>query len=381
MLERVVVATLGMLVLTPAQAATTRGTIVEARGGVYAQAPGGTESAAAKGATLDPGTRVRTSADGSATISFDDGSKLRLEPSSQVLLSAYPRKSARKNSVLLSARKNSVLLFFGRVWSKVTRSVSGDTSYEVNTPNAVCGVRGTEFETAVADDGSVRVRVSEGKVSVADDGDEALVEEGDEVEATDEEVGDAYDAEEQAKWEAWQKKKRARVQAHGKQVIDRVGASLKQRQAKLEKLRARQQEIEANRKEAEGRLRAGDRTAADAVRKYNAELAAIADAIADLGDMAEAQFGLVDHLADLASDPRFRMVDRKYLESQAASLRKVKAMFDRMVKEGTDISIEAMDDMLKDMGDGQRGSLKDKRGSSADDMFGGDEMNMDDMKP
>ncbi|MEK7704635.1 MAG: FecR domain-containing protein [Myxococcota bacterium] len=372
MMQRLVLVGSLLLVALPASAGPMEGKVVEARGGVFAQPPGGSEAATKTGAVLAAGTRVRTAADGHLLLSFDDSSQLRLEASSTVLLSSYPRKRAQKTSVVL---------FFGRVWSKVSRSISGETSFEVNTPNAVCGVRGTEFETAVADDGSVRVRVSEGKVSVADDGDEALVEEGDEVEATDEEVGDASDAEEQAKWEAWQKQKSDRVKAGGKQVIDRVGTSVKQRQQKIEALRARQQEIETKRKSAEERLRSGESNAADEIRGYNQQLAELADAIADIGDMAQAQFGFVDHLADLAADPRFRMVDRKYLESQAASLRKVKAMFDRMVKEGTDISMEAMDKMLDDLGKGQRGTLKDKRGSSVEDMFDKGDMDMDDMRP
>lgn len=372
MMQRLVVVAGSFLIAAPALGGPMDGKVVEVRGGVFAQSPGGSEVATRAGETLVPGTRVRTAADGSATVAFEDGSQLRLEASSRVLLSAYPRKRARKTSVVL---------FFGRVWSKVSRSISGETSYEVNTPNAVCGVRGTEFETAVADDGSVRVRVSEGKVSVADEGDETLVNEGDEAQANDEEVGEAYDAEEQAKWEAWQKQKSARLAEGGRQVIDRVGTSVKQRQAKVESLRAKQQEIEKKRKAAEERLRGGDRSAVEELRGYNQQLAEIADAIADIGDIAEAQFGLADHLADLAADPRFRMIDRKYLESQASSLRKIKAMFDRMVKEGTDISIEAMDKMLDDYGKGTRGTLKDKSGSSVDEMFDKDDMKMDDMRP
>lgn len=47
-----------------------------------------------------------------------------------------------------------------------------------------------------------------------------------------------------------------------------------------------------------------------------------------------------------------------------------------MVAEGTDISMEAMDKMLEDMSNGQRGSLKDGKGSTMDDLFGGDDMDM-----
>ena len=97
---------------------------------------------------------------------------------------------------------------------------------------------------------------------------------------------------------------------------------------------------------------------------------AIADEIADLGDAAGCQFGLVDHFGDLATDPRFQMIDGKYVEAEAASMRRIKAMFDQMIEEGTDISLEAMEKMLDEMSDGQRGSLKFEKGSSKDDLFG-----------
>ncbi len=88
------------------------------------------------------------------------------------------------------------------------------------------------------------------------------------------------------------------------------------------------------------------------------------------GDAAGCQFGLVDHFADLATDPRFQMIDGKYVEAEAAGMRRIKAMFDQMIEEGTDISLEAMEKMLDEMSDGQRGSLKFEKGSSKDDLFG-----------
>jgi hypothetical protein len=142
------------------------------------------------------------------------------------------------------------------------------------------------------------------------------------------------------------------------------------RKEKLETLRARQKHIEEKRKLALKRAKEGDQGAIEEIRRYNEELVAIADEIADLGDAAGSQFGLVDHFADLATDPRFQMIDGKYVEAEAVSMRRIKAMFDKMIKEGTDISMEAMEKMLDEMSDGQRGSLKFEKGSSKDDIFG-----------
>ena len=49
----------------------------------------------------------------------------------------------------------------------------------------------------------------------------------------------------------------------------------------------------------------------------------------------------------------------QYLEAEAASLRRVKASLDKLVAEGTDISIEAMDDLLKGMPLSRMGEVDD----------------------
>jgi hypothetical protein len=311
---------------------------------------------------VSPGTRIRTGKKGRAEVELDDGSRLRVKPRSSLMLSKLKRHKKKKTSVLL---------FFGQLWSKVTKTVSSGNKYEVNTPNAVCGVRGTEFTTIVADDGSVRVRVTGGSVGVQNDSTTTGVSAGQEAEADEDGVGEAYTAEERAKIAMWQKRKEKRLNKTSRSIVDKIKARIMSRKTKIEALRTRQRDIESKRKSAESRAKMGDRAAVDQIREYNAELAEIADAIADLGDAAETQFGIVDHFADLADDPRFRGIDRKHLEAEAASLRRVKATLDKLVAEGTDISMEAMDAMLEEYGNGARGTLKDKE-SAADDLFGED---------
>lgn len=350
-----------------AQARAATGKLTVVAGQVWVKPAGGSEQTAAEGQSVSAGTQIRTGENGRAAVAFEDGSELRLEPGSQLVLSPHKRNKAEKNSVVL---------FFGRLWSKVTGSSGGGRNYEVKTPNAVCGVRGTEFVTAVGDDGSARVRVSEGTVGVAGDEGSADVSQGEEVEADEEGVGDAGQAEERAKWKMWEKRKKERLRTQGRKIVDKMKGKIMTRKGKLEALREEQKQLEQKRKKAESRARRGDRDALNEIKAINSQLAEIADAIADIGDEADSQFGIVDHYADLASDPRFKMIDRKYLKAEAASLRRIKKMFDDMVKEGTDISIEAMDNMLKDMRDGKTGSLKDNN-SAADDLFGGGGGDMD----
>ncbi|MBI5508624.1 MAG: FecR domain-containing protein [Deltaproteobacteria bacterium] len=348
-----------------AAAPDSGGKLTLVKGQAFTTAAGGSEAKAAQGDSVAPGTKIRTGKDGLVEVTFTDGSLLKIQAGSSLVLSGAKRQK----------KKNVVVLFFGRVWSKVTKS-GGETNYEINTPNAVCGVRGTEFDTVVADDGSARVRVTSGTVGVAGDGSgERAVGANQQVDADDDGVEPPANAEEQAKWDAWQKSKQERLNKDSRVVVDRVKGKIMSRKDKIEGLRAEQKSIEAKRKGAEGRAQDGDSSAVVEIRQYNQRLAEIADLIADLGDQTASQFGIVDHFADLAGDPRFKNIDRKYLEAEAASLRRVKATLDKLVTEGTDISIEGMDKMLKDMSGGKRGSLKDKD-SAGDDLFGKDPMDM-----
>ncbi len=348
----------------PALAEGTGGRLAAVSGNVWTQVPGSDEAPARVGETLAPGTKIRTGADGHAEVSFEDGSILIVQSNSSLVLSGIKRPKRKKTSILI---------FFGRVWNKVSRKLGERLSYEINTPIVVCGVRGTEFEAAVGDDGSVRVWVDEGIVEVVDDGSYETVKTGEQIEADVDGVGEVNAAEDRPDWEQWQNRKRERVRQQGRNIIDKFKNRILTRKQKLEELRMRQKEIEAQRQKAIERASEGDPSAIDEVRKYNQDLLKIAEEIADLGDAAGSQFGLVDHFADLAIDPRFQMIDGKYVAAEAASMRRIKAMFDKMIAEGTDISMEAMEKMLREMSQGQRGSLKFPKGSSADDLWGHDE--------
>jgi hypothetical protein len=58
-------------------------------------------------------------------------------------------------------------LFLGRLWAKVTSVIQGDQKFQVETENAVAGVRGTTFRVDANADRSVLVRVYDGSVAVA----------------------------------------------------------------------------------------------------------------------------------------------------------------------------------------------------------------------
>ena len=346
------------------RAQVTGGRLVSVSGKVWTQAPGADEIRARAGEQLEPGTKIRTGADSQAEVTFEDGSILIVQSQSSLVLSGIKRQPKKKMSILI---------FFGRIWNKVSRKLGERVSYEVNTPIVVCGVRGTEFVAAVGEDGSVRIVVDQGVVNVSDVGRQETVNAGEEIQADLDTVGEVNAAEKQPDWEQWRSQKREHVRQQGRDIIDKFKNRILSRIEKLEALRKQQAEIEVLRKNAIERAQAGDAEAIEEIRKYNQQLLEIAETIADLGDAAGSQFGLVDHFADLATDPRFQMIDGKYVEAEAASMKRIKAMFDKMIAEGTDISMEAMEKMLRELSEGRRGSLKFDKGSSADDLWGNGE--------
>ena len=340
--------------------AQTSGKLTQAQGAVFLKSGEAAEQPGRAGETVPGGTRIRTGADGQAEVTFADGTKMQVRPSTTVALSSAKRPE----------QKSSVVLFFGRVWSKVTRSVGSETTFEVNTPNAVAGVRGTEFETAVADDGTAKVRVTEGKVAVASDVDSESedVSRGQETTADAKGVGDAAASGGEAQWDKFSSDGTARAKKDGGTIAKGMRERLDTRRQKLQSLRERQTQLVKQRDAALKRAEMGDSAAAAEVKKAEKELATLGSQIADLADASESQFGYVDHLADLANDPRFGMIDRKTMLAEAKTLRKLKAQFDAMVKEGTDLSMKSMDKMMNDMQKGKP-TIKDPKGSSAKDLF------------
>ncbi len=97
---------------------------------------------------LGEGAKVRTG-DGSASVVLQEGEVMSLEPNTEVELSE------------LSKNKISIRQIAGETWNKITK-ISGISSYDVETPNTVATVRGTEFflATNVEDD----LLVEEGEV-------------------------------------------------------------------------------------------------------------------------------------------------------------------------------------------------------------------------
>jgi hypothetical protein len=136
-----------------AQVSALEGSAQRSRGG-------GAKTGLRLGAAVGQGDTLETGEGARLEIRFADDSILRLGPAARLQLSeAHFGGRAR--------RKLSARLFFGKLWAKVTSAIHGEERFQVETENAVAGVRGTTFRVDANQDNSVLVRVYDGQVAVA----------------------------------------------------------------------------------------------------------------------------------------------------------------------------------------------------------------------
>jgi len=107
------------------------------------------------------GSVLRTGQDGHATLRWTDGTSLRVSPDTTLTIdkcSFNKRSNVSLSHFTLSA---------GRVWVHVVKLLSAEAKFEISTPTATAGVRGTSFAVEVTSGGGTDVRVYEGEVEVS----------------------------------------------------------------------------------------------------------------------------------------------------------------------------------------------------------------------
>jgi hypothetical protein len=123
----------------------------------------GTKAPLAKDGEVFENDTVETEPVTRVELRTQDGSAVRVGPSSKLVLkAAYFGPAGEK--------KFSAKLFFGQVWTKVSGVMGGNSKFEVETDNAVAGVRGTTFRIDAKSDKSVVMKVYAGAVAMASSG-------------------------------------------------------------------------------------------------------------------------------------------------------------------------------------------------------------------
>ena len=327
--------------------------VVEAQGDVRARAPKGEWKTLRANSTLATGSRVKTGANGKVSLRFADGTITKVRPKSQIIVRAAAKEE-----------KSGVTVFFGRVWAKVVKRVSDDDAFEVHSANAVAGVRGTQFEVGVADDGSTRVIVKKGAVAVGGEaGKPTNISAGFEIESDGRgRLANRRRAKRKPNWDSWFAKRAKVLQKKGLEVAKDLDGRLNRRKAKLEKLLGEQKRLKKRIDGLERQRRAGQNVEAQLQETLD-ELERVTARIVDMRERLQAAFGLFDHWEDAAEAG---MVNEPgAMKAMCGEIRKIAADFADMIEEGTDMSMESMDEMMDDMGKGG-GTLKPKKGGAKD---------------
>lgn len=111
------------------------------------------------GSALAEGDVVQTKDKSRMEIAFADGSVLRLGANTKLKLTEARFGADKQRNV-------SVSVWVGRLWANVAKALGAKDTFEVETQNAVAGVRGTSFAVQASADLSAVVRVYAGTVGV-----------------------------------------------------------------------------------------------------------------------------------------------------------------------------------------------------------------------
>ena len=160
----------GFISPSPTPALASECTLTTLTGSVELQNP---ESSiweeAETGMTLKAGSWVRTAPDSDAMLTFFNGTTVKLEPGTVLLVEQA--EGVQENQPTTIVLKQQL----GRTWSRVTKLTDPGSHYEIQTPSASALVRGTQFVTEVDETGATSVQTIEGLVSVSAEGEEVFL--------------------------------------------------------------------------------------------------------------------------------------------------------------------------------------------------------------
>jgi hypothetical protein len=106
-------------------------------------AKSGQTVAAKIGFKVFPKDSLITGADGRAKVVMVDSNEINVSPNSKVIIESYVAQAAG------STPNVSLNVLYGKIRNKVNQKYDGESSrFQVKTPTAVAGVRGTDFFTA-----------------------------------------------------------------------------------------------------------------------------------------------------------------------------------------------------------------------------------------
>ncbi len=110
--------------------------------------------------TVKAGDTVRTGGGSSVELSWVDGTRMALAENTELVVRKFTFNTAKQVSTSLFS------LRLGRIWIRLVDTLRAGSKFEVATPTATAGVRGTLFSVAVGLEGRTEISVYEGEVAV-----------------------------------------------------------------------------------------------------------------------------------------------------------------------------------------------------------------------
>jgi hypothetical protein len=150
----------GVLAPDEAQAFETSTALTKVSGDVHVRHAGGDFIVAHDGDVLTAGDAIRTGPDGVAEMTYFEGSTVRLDRDSELVVETLATASDGGTVI-------QMLQVIGRSWHVVTKLIAGSSRYDVRTPTSTASVRGTIFSVEVREDAdgpAATVTTSEGVV-------------------------------------------------------------------------------------------------------------------------------------------------------------------------------------------------------------------------
>lgn len=140
-------------------------TIVALKGEVQVTKNGGTMPFQAKvGDILANGDKIETKMDSDVELKTENGNFVNLGPQSQIIISELSINKATGDY------RNVMDAKFGKIQARVEAKIKdhAKSKFEIKTPVAICGARGTVFFVVVGADGATQIFVASGSVNFMD---------------------------------------------------------------------------------------------------------------------------------------------------------------------------------------------------------------------
>jgi hypothetical protein len=156
--------------LTAAMAAGKAGTVTHLSGPLFAKKADGTVKTLGINSIVEVGDVLITEKKTFARIKFPDNSEITLRPQSQFKIDQFffDQAKPKDDKAVFSAVKGGLRAVTGQIGKRI----HGD-SYRMNTPVAVCGIRGTIYEIRISEGDSgglskgLYLFVPEGNITVS----------------------------------------------------------------------------------------------------------------------------------------------------------------------------------------------------------------------